>query len=174
MVYACAQKNAGPAGVTVVIMRKELLERSADSLPGYLNYRNHAKEGSMWNTPPTFAIYVLGLIGEWLEESIGGLNEMLKINRHKARLLYSKLEEYPELYIGHAQPDSRSLMNVTFRFAKPELEKSFLALAESRGLCTLKGHRSVGGIRASIYNAMPMEGVSLLAETMEEFAQKNA
>lgn len=173
MIYACAQKNAGPAGVTVVIMRKELLDRSTDTLPGYLSYRNHAKEGSMWNTPPTFAIYVLGLVAEWLEDTIGGLDSMLNHNRKKARLLYSKLDEYPEMFIGHAQPDSRSLMNVTFRLPSAELEKEFLSTCESRGLCTLKGHRSVGGIRASVYNAMPMEGVALLAETMEEFAKKN-
>lgn len=154
-------------------MRKDLLQRSADSLPGYLSYRNHAKEGSMWNTPPTFAIYVLGLVAEWLEESMGGLDSMLNHNRKKARLLYSKLDAYPEVFIGHAQPDSRSLMNVTFRLPSPELEKEFLETCESRGLCTLKGHRSVGGIRASIYNAMPIEGVSLLAETMDEFAKKH-
>ncbi len=174
MIYACAQKNAGPAGVTVVIMRKELLERSKDDLPGYLSYRNHAKEGSMWNTPPTFAIYVLGLVTEWLEDTIGGLDNMLKHNRKKARLLYAKLDEYPELFIGHAQPDSRSLMNVTFKFPSPELEKEFIKTCQSRGLCSLKGHRSVGGIRASIYNAMPMEGVQSLADTMEEFAKKHA
>lgn len=174
LIYACAQKNAGPAGVTVVIIRKDLLARSADNLPGYLSYRNHAKEGSMWNTPPTFAIYVLGLVGQWLEETVGGLDEMLKLNRKKARLLYSKLDEYPQLFIGHAQPDSRSLMNVTFRFPSPELEKEFLGIAKQRGLQSLKGHRSVGGIRASIYNAMPIEGVSLLADTMQEFAQKHA
>ncbi|MCC6509457.1 MAG: 3-phosphoserine/phosphohydroxythreonine transaminase, partial [Pirellulaceae bacterium] len=126
LIYACAQKNAGPAGVTVVVIRKELLERSANNLPGYLSYRNHASEGSMWNTPPTFAIYVLGLIGQWLEETIGGLDSMLNHNRKKARLLYSKLDAYPELFIGHAQPDSRSLMNVTFRFPSPGLEKEFL------------------------------------------------
>ena len=174
VMYACAQKNAGPAGVTVVVIRKELLERSASDLPGYLSYRNHAKEGSMWNTPPTFAIYVLGLVAEWLEETVGGLGEMLNLNRKKARLLYSKLDEYPQLFIGHAQPDSRSLMNVTFRFPSPELEKEFIASAEQRGLQSLKGHRSVGGIRASIYNAMPIDGVSLLAEVMDDFAKKHA
>ncbi|MFO1063393.1 MAG: aminotransferase class V-fold PLP-dependent enzyme [Pirellulales bacterium] len=93
LIYACAQKNAGPAGVTVVIIRKDLLERSSDSLPGYLNYRNHAKEGSMWNTPPTFAVYVLGLVAEWLEKTVGGLNEMLKINRQKARMIYNVLDK---------------------------------------------------------------------------------
>ncbi len=174
LIYACAQKNAGPAGVTVVVMRKELLERSADSLPGYLSYRNHAKEGSMWNTPPTFAIYALGLVAEWLEETIGGLDAMLNHNRKKARLLYAKLDAYPEMFIGHAQPDSRSLMNVTFRLPSAELEKQFLEVCESRGLCTLKGHRSVGGIRASIYNAMPMEGVALLADTMKSSPRRIA
>lgn len=174
LIYACAQKNAGPAGVTVVVIRKELLQRASDNLPGYLSYRNHAKEGSMWNTPPTFAVYVLGLVTEWLEDTIGGLDNMLKHNRKKARLLYAKLDDYPELFIGHAQPDSRSLMNVTFRFPSADLEKAFLTTCEQRGLCSLKGHRSVGGIRASIYNAMPIEGVSALADTMEEFAKKHA
>jgi phosphoserine aminotransferase len=173
VLYACAQKNAGPAGVTVVVIRKDLLERSSDTLPGYLNYRNHAKEGSMWNTPPTFAIYALGLVAEWLEETVGGLDAMLRINREKASLLYNQLDKYPELFIGHAQPASRSLMNVTFRFPSPELEKKFLGAAEARGLSNLKGHRSVGGIRASIYNAMPMAGVAALAEVMEEFAKTN-
>lgn len=174
LVYACAQKNAGPAGVTVVVVRRELLERSGENLPGYLSYRNHSKEGSMWNTPPTFAIYVLGLVTEWLEETIGGLDEMLNLNRKKARLLYSKLEKYPEFYLGHARSDSRSLMNVTFRLPDADLEKQFIETAHQRGLQNLKGHRSVGGIRASIYNAMPLAGVSLLAETMEEFAKNNA
>jgi len=112
-------------------------------------------------------------VAQWLEETIGGLGEMLKLNRQKARLLYSKLDAYPQMFQGHAQPDSRSLMNVTFRLPTPELEKAFLSLAEQRGLCSLKGHRSVGGIRASIYNAMPLEGVAMLAETMEGFARQH-
>ncbi len=173
LVYACAQKNAGPAGVTVVIIHKDLLERSTDNLPGYLSYKNHAAEGSMWNTPPTFAIYTLGLVTQWIEETIGGLDTMLKVNHEKASTVYSVIDNFPKMFIGHAQKDSRSLMNVTFKFATEELEKAFLKGAEACDLDSLKGHRSVGGIRASIYNAMPMEGVKLLAEYMTEFANKN-
>jgi len=174
LIYACAQKNAGPAGVTVVIIRKDLLERSTDDLPGYLSYKNHAAEGSMWNTPPTFAIYTLGLVAQWIEETIGGLDAMLKVNQEKASTVYSVVDKFPKMFIGHAQKDSRSLMNVTFKFATEDLEKSFLKGAEAHDLDSLKGHRSVGGIRASIYNAMPMAGVKVLAEHMTEFATKNA
>ncbi|MCA9191271.1 MAG: 3-phosphoserine/phosphohydroxythreonine transaminase [Planctomycetales bacterium] len=174
LMYACAQKNAGPAGVTVVLIRKQLLEKSADDLPGYLSYKNHAEADSMWNTPPTFAVYALGLVAEWLEESIGGLENMYAINRQKASLLYSVLDEYPDFYIGHAQTKDRSLMNVTFRFATEAAEKGFLLGARENGMDSLKGHRSVGGIRASIYNAMPIDGVQALAQFMKDFAQKNA
>jgi phosphoserine aminotransferase len=174
LIYACAQKNAGPAGVTVVIIRKDLLERCEDTLPGYLNYKNHVSEGSMWNTPPTFAIYVLGLVAQWLEETIGGLDQMLTINRQKAALVYDAVDRYPNLYHGHAQQGARSLMNVTFRFAHEELEKQFLQGASAVGLDSLKGHRSVGGIRASIYNAMPMAGAQALADYMHDFAKKHA
>jgi phosphoserine aminotransferase len=174
LIYACAQKNAGPAGVTVVIIRKDLLERSQESLPGYLNYQNQVSEGSMWNTPPTFAIYTMGLVAEWLEETIGGLDKMLEINRQKAALIYNVVDKFPKLYFGHAQKESRSLMNVTFRFENEEHEKQFLKGAASAGLDSLKGHRSVGGIRASIYNAMPMAGAKALADYMTDFANKNA
>ncbi len=173
LIYACAQKNAGPSGVTVVILRKDLLERSQDSLPGYLNYKNQAAEGSMWNTPPTFAIYTLGLVTQWLEETIGGLSKMLDINQKKASLVYSIVDKFPTFYIGHAQPQSRSLMNVTFRFTNEEIEKRFLKGAATLGLDSLKGHRSVGGIRASIYNAMPMAGAQTLADYMTDFATQN-
>lgn len=173
LIYACAQKNAGPAGVTVVIVRKDLLERSQDNLPGYLNYKNHASEGSMWNTPPTFAIYTLGLVAQWIEETIGGLSKMLDVNRQKASLVYSVVDKYPNFYIGHAQPQSRSLMNATFRFTDEEIEKRFLKGATALGLDSLKGHRSVGGIRASIYNAMPMAGAQTLADYMNDFATQN-
>ncbi|MCA9132849.1 MAG: 3-phosphoserine/phosphohydroxythreonine transaminase [Planctomycetales bacterium] len=174
LMYACAQKNAGPAGVTVVILKKELLERSAENLPGYLNYKNQAAAESMWNTPPTFAIYALGLVAEWLEETVGGLNKMHLLNQNKAQLLYDVLDEFPEFYQGHALRQNRSLMNVTFRFADAEAEKKFLAGAAEHGLDNLKGHRSVGGIRASIYNAMPREGVQALAQYMSDFASKHA
>jgi len=174
LIYACAQKNAGPAGVTVVIIRKDLLDRSSDALPGYLNYKNHSKEDSMWNTPPTFAVYALGLVAEWLEKDIGGLQAMHKINIEKAKTVYDAMDRHPSMYLGHAQKQDRSLMNATFRFSNENLEKSFLAQAQEAGLDSLKGHRSVGGIRASIYNAMPMAGVQLLAQLMDDFAAKNS
>lgn len=173
MVYACAQKNAGPAGVTVVIMKKELLERGSDSLPGYLNYRSHSENESMWNTPPTFAIYVLGKVARWLKDQVGGLAAMKQINEAKSQLLYDVIDGHGGFYTGHAQPDCRSLMNVTFRLPSEELEKKFIKEAASHDLASLKGHRSVGGIRASIYNAMPREGVESLASFMNEFAAKN-
>ena len=174
LLYACAQKNAGPAGVTVVVIKRALLERSAGELPGYLSYKNHSEADSMWNTPPTFAVYVLGLVAEWLEETIGGLDKMHQLNQRKAKLLYDVLDEYPEFYIGHAQKSDRSLMNVTFRFADEDAQAGFLAAAADQDLTNLKGHRSVGGIRASIYNAMPIEGVEQLANFMRDFASAHA
>jgi phosphoserine aminotransferase len=171
IVYACAQKNAGPAGVTVVIIRKDLLERSQDNLPGYLNYKAHSKESSLWNTPPTFGVYVVGLVCQWLENDIGGLTAMHALNQKKAALLYDVVDRYPELYQGHAAKADRSLMNVTFRLPSEEKEKAFLSGAAAHKLDSLQGHRSVGGIRASIYNAMPMEGVETLANYMTEFAK---
>jgi len=174
LIYACAQKNAGPAGVTVVILRRDLLARSAETLPGYLNYSNHSKEDSMWNTPPTFAVYVLGLVTEWLESTVGGLRAMYDRNREKAQLIYDIVDKYPAFFIGHAQKPDRSLMNVTFRFEGESIEKEFLNEAQKHGLDSLKGHRSVGGIRASIYNAMPMDGAQALASFMNDFASKKA
>jgi phosphoserine aminotransferase len=173
LIYACAQKNAGPAGVTVVIMRKDLLARSTAELPGYMNYQTHAENGSMWNTPPTFAIYVLKLITDWLDRGIGGLAAMQQRNEEKARLLYDVLDGSDGFYAGHAQPDCRSLMNVTFRLPSEELTTKFVAEAKPRGLVELKGHRSVGGIRASIYNAMPKAGVEALRNFMVEFREAN-
>jgi phosphoserine aminotransferase len=174
LIYACAQKNAGPAGVTVVIIRKDLLKRSDPKLPGYLNYDIHNENGSMWNTPPTFAIYVLKLITEWLLDNVGGLEAMYKLNHDKARLLYDELDQSEGFYAGHARPEYRSLMNVTFRLPSDELTGQFVSEAKKRDLYELKGHRSVGGIRASIYNAMPMSGVEALRDFMREFRQKNA
>jgi phosphoserine aminotransferase len=174
VLYACAQKNAGPAGVTVVVIKRQLLDRSAKDLPGYLSYKNHSENDSMWNTPPTFAVYVLGLVAEWLEETIGGLDNMLSLNRQKAALLYDILDQFPEFYMGHARKSDRSLMNVTFRFTNEQIEKQFLSGAADQGMENLKGHRSVGGIRASIYNAMPMDGVQALADYMSDFAKKHS
>ncbi|OYP30395.1 3-phosphoserine/phosphohydroxythreonine transaminase [Rhodopirellula sp. MGV] len=173
MVYACAQKNAGPAGVTVVIMRKDLLEIGSESLPGYMQYKLHAENDSEWNTPPTFAIWVLGKVARWLSDDIGGLDAMEKINREKASLLYDAIDGSNGFYTGHAKPDCRSLMNATFVLPNDELQASFLSEAAGNGLVALKGHRSVGGIRASIYNAMPLEGAKALADFMTSFAAKN-
>ena len=173
ILYACAQKNAGPAGVTVVVIRKDLLERGDTSLPGYLNYQNHAQADSMWNTPPTFAVYMLGKIAHWLKEQVGGLQEIEIVNERKSSLLYNAIDGSDGFYCGHAAADCRSKMNVTFNLPNEELQSKFIAEAAAKHLDSLKGHRSVGGIRASIYNAMPMEGVESLATFMEDFAAKN-
>jgi phosphoserine aminotransferase len=169
MIYACAQKNAGPAGVTVVILRKDLLARSRDELPGYMNYKLHAENGSLWNTPPTFAIYVVSLVTKWLLTDIGGLAKMHAQNQNKARLLYDVIDSSNGFYTGHAQTECRSLMNVVFRLPTDELTNQFTAQAAEQGLSELKGHRSVGGIRASMYNAMPLEGVEKLRDFMLRF-----
>ena len=173
ILYACAQKNAGPAGVTVAIVRRDLLEVGSADLPGYLQYRNHADNDSMWNTPPTFAVYVLGKVAHWLADDIGGLVAMEKQNREKSQLLYDVIDAASDFYHGHADAACRSLMNVTFTLPNDDLQDKFLAAAAQLDLANLKGHRSVGGIRASIYNAMPREGVETLASFMKEFAQKN-
>ena len=172
LIYACAQKNAGPAGVTAVIIRDDLLARSQDTLPGYLNFQNHVKEDSLYNTPPTFAIYLMKLVLEWLRDEVGGLAKMHALNKQKARLLYDVIDSSGGFYRGHAQPADRSLMNVTFRLPSEELEKQFIKQGEDRDLDGLKGHRSVGGIRASIYNAMPLEGVEQLAAFMKDFRKQ--
>jgi phosphoserine aminotransferase len=169
VLYACAQKNAGPAGVTIVIIRRDLVDRSPDGLPGYLSFRNHAAENSLWNTPPTFAIYVVGLVAGWLQDEVGGLERMAERNRRKAELLYDVIDDSDGFYRGHAQPGSRSLMNVTFRLPTEALEREFIAEGARRQLDGLAGHRSVGGIRASIYNAMPVEGVESLRDFMRDF-----
>ena len=169
LIYACAQKNAGIAGVTVVIIRKDLLERSRDDLPTMLDYRTYAKNGSRPNTPPVFAVYVLGLVCQWLRDSMSGLAAMNRHNAGKAKLLYDVLDASGGFYAGHARPECRSDMNVTFRLPDETLEKAFLKAAAARQLVDLKGHRSVGGIRASIYNAMPVSGVESLRDYMLEF-----
>lgn len=173
LVYACAQKNAGPAGVTVVIIRKDLLDRGSDSLPGYLLYKNHFENDSMWNTPPTFPIYVLGKVAKWLIDDVGGLDAMKQQNAEKAKLLYDVIDKHPEFYLGHATPQSRSMMNATFNLPSDELLSQFVKEAAANQLTNLKGHRSVGGIRASVYNAMPREGAAALASYMTDFASKH-
>ncbi|MHB0955248.1 MAG: 3-phosphoserine/phosphohydroxythreonine transaminase [Pirellulaceae bacterium] len=172
IIYACAQKNVGPAGVTVIVLREDLLERSQESLPGYLNFATHAAENSLWNTPPTFAVYVVGLVAKWLQEEIGGLAKMAELNQKKAAMLYDVVDGSHGFYTGHARRDCRSMMNVSFRLPAPELEADFLSEATKQGLTTLKGHRSVGGIRASIYNAMPLAGVEKLRDFMLDFAHR--
>jgi phosphoserine aminotransferase len=173
LLYACAQKNAGPAGVTVVIVRKDLLARSRDDLPIYMNYKAQADAGSLMNTAPTFAIYIVRLVTEWLLHEIGGLESMYQRNHEKARLLYEVVDNSDDFYQGHARPRDRSLMNVVFRLSSDELTQWFLSQANDRGLTSLAGHRSVGGIRASIYNAMPLAGVEALRDFMLEFQDKN-
>jgi phosphoserine aminotransferase len=172
LIYACAQKNAGPAGVTIVVIRDDLLERCQPNLPGYLNFHAHAEQDSLYNTPPTLAIYIVNLVTEWLLNDIGGLSAMYELNQRKAQLVYRVIDESNGFYRGHAQPECRSLMNVTFRLPSEELEKKFISEAARRSLSSLKGHRSVGGIRASIYNAMPWEGVVALSEFMREFLEQ--
>jgi phosphoserine aminotransferase len=167
LIYAGAQKNMGPAGVTVVIVRDDLLSRSPKSLPTMLNYAVHAENKSLYNTPPAFAVYALGLVMRWLLGQ-GGLAAILKVNERKAGKLYAEIDR-TGFYRGTAQKESRSLMNVTFRLATEELEKLFVKDSTATGLDGLKGHRAVGGMRASIYNAFPEEGVDALVAFMQEF-----
>jgi phosphoserine aminotransferase len=167
LIYAGAQKNLGPSGVTVVVIREDLLARSAQTLPAMLNYRTIAEHGSMYNTPPVFGIYILRLVMKWLV-GMGGLPAIAKLNDRKAALLYQELDR-TAFWRPHAEKSSRSRMNVTFRLASEQLEQSFVTQASVAGLDGLKGHRSVGGLRASIYNAFPIEGVEALVEFMREF-----
>jgi len=171
LIYAGAQKNLAPAGVTIVIVRDDLLKRTPASLPTMLQYGVHAENKSMYNTPPVFAIYVMRLVLAWLLKQ-GGLAEIDRRNARKADKLYAAIDR-TEFYRGHATKDSRSRMNVTFRLPSEELEKKFAKEATSAGLDGLKGHRSVGGIRASIYNAFPEEGVDSLVQFMSEFERRN-
>jgi len=167
LIYAGAQKNMGPAGVTIVIVRDDLLQRSQKSLPTMLNYAVHAENTSLYNTPPAFAVYTLGLVMKWLLGR-GGLPAIARANERKAAKLYAEIDR-TGFYRGAAQKDSRSLMNVTFRLPNEELEKQFVKQSESAGFDGLKGHRSVGGMRASIYNAFPEEGIDALVQFMSEF-----
>jgi phosphoserine aminotransferase len=173
LIYAGAQKNAGPAGVTIVIIRDDLIERVPAGLPSLLDYRLIAEKESLYNTPPCFAIYIAGLVFKWLLDEVGGLAEIQRRNEEKAGILYDAIDSSSDFYRGHAEPGSRSQMNVTFRLPSEELEKRFAKESTAAGLDGLKGHRSVGGIRASIYNAFPREGVLKLVEFMKDFAKKN-
>jgi phosphoserine aminotransferase len=170
LIYAGAQKNLGPSGVTLVIIREDLLARSTDAVPIMLNYKVQAENNSLYNTPNTFGIYILGLTMKWLR-SIGGLDGIARINQRKASRLYAEIDR-TGFYRGTAQRESRSLMNVTFRLREEQLEKTFEKEATAAGLDGLKGHRSVGGMRASIYNAFPEEGIEALVGFMREFERK--
>src|SRR5947207_4698083 len=171
LIYAGAQKNMGPSGVTLVIIREDLLPRIRDGLTAMLDYRTHVKDKSLHNTPNTWRIYIINLVCKWLKEK-GGLSEMQSENEAKAKVIYDCIDA-TDFYRGHADPDSRSAMNVTFRLPSEDLEKRFASEATALGLDGLKGHRSVGGIRASIYNAFPKEGCEALVQFMNEFEQKN-
>lgn len=167
VIYAGAQKNMGPAGLTVVVVREDLIGNAREGTPTMLDYKTHAENGSMYNTPPTYGIYVLGLVLEWLEKQ-GGIKEMNRLNQEKAALLYDFLDQ-SSLFRATVQGKDRSLMNVPFVTGNEETDAQFVAEAKKAGLINLKGHRSVGGMRASIYNAMPKEGVEALVDFMKRF-----
>ncbi|MGI6120152.1 MAG: 3-phosphoserine/phosphohydroxythreonine transaminase [Desulfosporosinus sp.] len=172
VIYAGAQKNLGPSGVTMVIIRKDLLEGVPENIPTMLRYDIHAKNDSLYNTPPCFSVYIVNLVLHWLKKN-GGLAVAEKRNKEKASLIYDTIDNSGGFYRGHALKDSRSMMNVTWRLPNEELEKTFAAEALKQGMVGLKGHRSVGGLRASIYNAMSFEGCQALVDFMKEFQRKN-
>lgn len=174
ILYAHAQKNIGPAGVTVAIVRDDVLKRIPDGLPAMLDYRNHVSASSIYNTPPVFAIYVTMLVTRWVRDEVGGLAQMQALNREKARRLYDRIDASVGFYAGHAAPADRSLMNAAFRTAGPELDERFCAEADRAGFAGLTGHRSVGGIRASLYNAVSLEAVDALCQFMDDFRTRNA
>ncbi|WP_405098930.1 3-phosphoserine/phosphohydroxythreonine transaminase [Oceanobacillus sp. FSL H7-0719] len=170
VIYAGAQKNIGPAGLTIVIIREDLIGGARESCPVMLDYQTHSDKGSLYNTPPTFAIYMAKLVFEWLQE-LGGIKKMEKMNREKAKLLYDFLDG-SSFFTSPVEKGSRSLMNIPFATKSDELNAAFIKEAKTAGLETLKGHRSVGGMRASIYNAMPIEGVQKLVDLMRDFEEK--
>lgn len=170
--YGGAQKNIGPAGVTLVVIREDLIGRAKDELPTMVKYKTHAEKNSLFNTPPCFAIYICKLVLEWFKEN-GGVEENEKRNNEKASMLYRIIDESSGFYKGHAEKDSRSIMNITFRLPTEELEAKCIKEGLDNELLGLKGHRSVGGMRASIYNAMSVEGVKKLCEFLKEFQEKN-
>lgn len=172
MLYAGAQKNMAPAGVTIVIIREDLIGNAMDITPTMLNYSTHSENGSMFNTPPCYCIYVAKLVLEWIKNDIGGLEKMKELNEKKAKLLYDFLDS-SEMFRGTVVAEDRSLMNVPFVTGNDELDAKFVKEATAAGFVNLKGHRSVGGMRASIYNAMPIEGVEKLVEFMKAFEAAN-
>jgi len=172
LIYAGAQKNLGPAGVTVVVLRKSLLSRIPATIPSIWSYAIHAKAGALYNTPPVFAVYVMGLNLKWLE-SQGGVSEVVQRNERKAALVYQALDEFPGVYVPTVKvKEHRSTMNLTFRLCDTNREADFLAGAQALGMDGLKGHRSVGGFRASLYNAFPEEGAQVLADYLRQFASR--
>jgi phosphoserine aminotransferase len=171
LIYAGAQKNAGPAGVTIVIIRNDLMKRSHDDIPTILNYQIYADKNSLYNTPNCFGIYIVGLVMKWILDQ-GGIDKVEKVNKEKADKIY-KIVDGTNFYRATAKEDSRSIMNITFRLPSEDLEKKFVTEATAARLVGLKGHRSVGGIRASIYNAMSLDGVKALVDFMKDFEKKN-
>jgi phosphoserine aminotransferase len=173
MIYAHAQKNLGPAGVTIVVIRKDLVARCKNDLPEFLDYRSHIKAGSIFNTPPVFAIYVVLLITRWLKNDIGGLVHMNAINEAKAALLYQAIDESASFYLGRSAKHDRSLMNVAFNLDTPALEKKFLEESSAAGFSGLNGHRAIGGLRASLYNGVTQKAVEDLVDFMHVFQKQN-
>jgi phosphoserine aminotransferase len=170
LIYAGAQKNLGPSGVTVVIIRKDLLNQTNETIPTMLRYDTYANNNSLYNTPPTFSIYMLKNVLKWVSDR-GGINEIAKANEEKAAFIYNVIDESDGFYEGHSQKDSRSLMNITFNLRNEELSKKFLQEAKEQGFVGLNGHRSVGGCRASTYNAVPFEACDALQQFMKKFKQ---
>ncbi|EEG34757.1 phosphoserine transaminase [Neisseria flavescens NRL30031/H210] len=171
LIYAGAQKNIGPAGATVVIIREDLLERCPNDIPDVFNYRSHINRDGMYNTPSTYAVYMSGLVFRWLQTQ-GGVKKIEAVNRIKAQTLYEAIDGSGGFYINDIHPDARSKMNVVFKTASEDLDHRFVLEAELQGLCLLKGYKTVGGMRASIYNAMPLEGVNALADFMKDFQRR--
>lgn len=172
VLFAGAQKNVAPAGLTIVIVREDLLGNAMEFTPTMMNYKVHADNDSMFNTPPCYSIYMCGLVLEWIQNEIGGLEKMKERNQHKAGMLYDFLDQ-SKLFRGTVEKKDRSLMNIPFVTGNEELDKKFVKEAEAAGFVNLKGHRSVGGMRASVYNAMPVEGVEKLVAFMAEFEKNN-
>ena len=172
LIYAGAQKNLGPAGVTVVIIREDMIAKCADNIPLIYTYKTHTEKDWLYNTPPAFPVYVVKLVLEWIKEQ-GGLEAVEKVNLAKKDVIYGAIDANSDYYRGTVKPDSRSWMNITMRLPSEDLEKKFIAEAKAAGFVGLKGHRSVGGIRVSLYNALPMAGAEGLAKFMEEFKKNN-
>ncbi len=172
MLYAGAQKNVAPAGLTIVIIREDLIGNAMDITPTMFNYETHSENGSMFNTPPCYTIYVAGKVMKWVKKTFGGLEGMKEYNEKKAKVLYDFLDQ-SEMFKGTVVPEDRSLMNIPFVTGDADLDAKFVAEAKAAGFLNIKGHRSVGGMRASVYNAMPIEGVEKLVEFMKEFEKNN-